>query len=378
MRGGFGGFDIWKCERESESALWGEPENMGSSINSTGDELYPYIRKDGNLYFSSDFWEGMGGLDIFKAQKDEFGIWQRMNMMYPVNSSQDDFGIVFQGKREIGMFSSTRDGGKGGDDIYSFILPELELNVAGKVIDKSTAKPIEEASVTLIGSDGSIKETKTKSDGSFKFNLSQYIDYLVVGTGEGYLKKKKRFSTNNIIDDTTFVSNIELITISKAVEIPNIFYDFGKWTLNESSKTALEELAQLLEDNPNITIEMGAHTDMVGDSAANMKLSIKRAESVVSYLKEKGYDSDRLVARGYGENRPVAVDEKLALTDTIFVEGQVLDQNFILAFEKDKQDKINQINRRTELRILNTNYIPKPEYFLKYKKNKMKFEENLN
>lgn len=376
MEGGEGGSDIWKCTRSSEGGEWGKPENLGPQINSSGDEMYPYIRKDGNLYFSSDYWEGMGGLDIFKAIKDEeTGNWIRSNMQYPINSSQDDFGIVFQGKRERGLFSSSRKG-RGGDDIYSFVLPELEFYVEGTIYDRSSGKPIVEADVKLIGSDGSIKDLTTMSDGTYRFPLQQYTDYLVVGSGGGYLLSKTRVSTNNVIDDTTFVKDIELITLSKPVEIPNIFYDFGKWTLNESSQQALEELGQLLEDNPNVTIEMGAHTDMVGDSASNMRLSMKRAESVVTYLKEHGYDPDRLVAKGYGESKPVVVNERLAAADTLFKEGQVLDEEFVLSLDnKDLQEKVNQINRRTELRILTTNYIPKPEYFLRYKKNKMKLEE---
>lgn len=373
MSGGKGGSDIWKCIRKTETDDWSLPINLGSEINSPGDEMYPFIRKDGNLYFSSDYWEGMGGLDLFRAVKNEHGDWVRSNMMYPMNSAQDDFGIVFQGKKEKGLFTSGRE--KGIDDIYTFELPELKFRVEGKIIDKSTKKAIAEATVKLIGSDGTIIDTKTKMDGTYKFDLKQYTDYLVVGTNPGFLQKKVKFSTNNVVDDTTFKKDIELITISKPVEIPNIFYDFGKWTLNESSQKALDELSQLLEDNPNVTIELGAHTDMVGDSTSNMKLSMKRAESIITYLKDHGYDSERLIAKGYGESKPVVVDEYLSTLDTIFKQGQKLDEAFVLSLTtKELQEKVNSVNRRTELRILSTNYIPKPEFFLKYKKNKMVLE----
>lgn len=375
MSGGMGGADIWMCERKSETSEWGKPQNMGPSINTQGNEMYPYIRDDGNLYFSSDYWPGMGGLDIFRAIKDDAGFWQVNNMAYPINSYQDDFGIVFQGKKEIGHFSSSRQNGRGGDDIYSFELPELKFVVQGNVKDKGTVKAIPEAPIQLIGSDGSYVETKTKPDGTYSIQLKQYTDYIVLGAADGFLKKKHRISTNNLIEDSTFVIDFELITMSKPVEIPNIFYDFGKWTLNESSKDALVELAELLEDNPNITIELGAHTDMVGDSLSNMILSQKRAKSVIDYLNEKGYDPDRLVAKGYGENVPVVANEKLALQYRAVSVGDTLSNTFIESFEdKETQETLNQINRRTELRILSSNYIPKPEYFARFKSKRLKME----
>ena len=155
--------------------------------------------------------------------------------------------------------------------------------------------------------------------------------------------------------------------MSRPVEIPNIFYDFGKWTLNESSKTALEELGKLLEDNPNITIELGAHTDMVGDANANLTLSKRRAQAVVDYLTQKGYDVDRLVAKGYGESMPVVVNEEIAKLDSAFTVGIALSPEFIETLPKERQEKANQVNRRTELKILSTDFIPKPEYFVRQK-----------
>jgi len=376
MKGGMGGADIWVCERKSATGEWSKPENLGAAINTPGDELFPFIRDDGNLYFSSDYWPGMGGLDIFRAIVDENGVWTINNMQYPVNSSQDDFGIIFQGKKEIGHFSSTRTDGRGGEDIYSFELPELKFFVQGTVKDKSTTRPIAEAPIRLIGSDGSYIETKTKADGTYKLQLRQYTDYIVLGAADGFLKKKQRITTNNLTEDKTFTVNYELLTMWKPVEIPNIFYDFGKWTLNESSKEALLELAALLEDNPNITIEMGAHTDMVGDSLSNMTLSQKRAKSVIDYLNEKGYDPERLIAKGYGENVPVVVDEKLVASYPFVQVNDTLSNAYIEKFEdKETQDKLNQINRRTELRIVSTTYIPKPEYFARYKSKRLKIED---
>ncbi len=369
MPGGNGNADIWVSRRISPTATWGRPVNLGSSINTPGDELYPFIREDGNLYFSSDYLTGFGGLDIFRAIKSELGSWSVSNMLPPINSPQDDFGIVFQGHLERGMFSSSRKEGKGGDDIYTFVLPDLEFFVQGKIQDKNSNKGIAGAKVTVYGSDGTVQETETKPDGSYRVPLKQYNDYIVVGAAEHYLRKKTKISTNNLIDNKTFEENIPLISVGETVELPNIFYDFGKWTLNEQSKGALIELAELLEDNPNITIELGSHTDMVGDSLNNMLLSKRRAQSVIDYLYEQGYDPDRLIAKGYGENVPVVVSERLAATDTIFKLGITLNPEFVLALpSKELQDVVNQVNRRTELRVMTMDYMPKPEYFVRYRK----------
>lgn len=368
MKGGHGGSDLWKVERSSVNGVWGRPVNLGTEINTAGDEVFPYVRLDGTLYYSSDGLPGMGGLDIYRVMKGEDGKMKPVNMQYPINSSQDDYGIVFQGNKEIGLFTSNRKGTRGLDDIYSFELPELKLEVEGTLIDMSTHQSIVDGEVTLIGSDGSLQTTKTKQDGTYSFKLNQYTDYIVIGSYDGFLKQKVKVSTANISDDTTFKQNLDLITMSKPVEIPNIYYDLGKWTLNNSSKTALEELGKLLDDNPNITIELGAHTDMVGDANANMLLSKRRAQAVVDYLTQKGYDVDRLVAKGYGESKPVVVTEEIAKQDSAFVVGVELSQSFIEKLPKATQEKANQINRRTELRILATDYIPKPEYFLKQKK----------
>lgn len=368
MQGGFGGSDIWKVTRSSADGQWGRPVNAGSQINSSGDEAYPFIRQDGNLYFSSDYWLGMGGMDIFKAVPTELGDWEVSNMMAPVNSIQDDYGIVFQGGKEIGLFSSSRKGGRGKADIYSFELPELKFFVEGVLLDKSDKKPLEGVKVTLYASDGSTMETTSNLDGSFKFKLAQYKDYIILASKKSYLRNKTRVSTNNVIQDKTFNVEIELVTIDKPVDVPNIFYDPGSAELNESSKEALEELAKLLEDNPNIIMEIGAHTDMVGDSTYNMNLSNRRAKSVIDYLNSKGYDLDRLVSKGYGENVPAVLDEATAKLDSSFVAGQTLNPQYIESLQPEAQDKANQINRRTQLRILSTDYIPKPEFFLRMRK----------
>ncbi len=370
MKGGVGGSDIWKVQRISESASWGSPVNLGTEINTVGDDDFPYIRKDGVLFFSSDGRVGMGGFDIFRASKDEAGKWVVVNMQYPINSAGDDFAIIFQGSTEKGLFTSNRKGGRGEDDIYSFELPELQLAVTGTLRDMSTKKTIVDAEILLIGSDGSRQAVRTKADGSYSFKLNQYVDYIVLGSYSGFLRKKMSVSTRDVFDNKTFEVDIDLITMAKPVEVPNIFYESGKWNLNEESKKATVELGKLLDDNPNITIEIGAHTDMVGDAMGNLNLSKRRAQSVVDYLLQQGYDSDRIVAQGFGSTRPVVVSDEIAREIPEFTVGTELSPEFILSLPKELQEKANQINRRTELKILSSNYIPKPEYFEKRKNKK--------
>ncbi|MDR2962246.1 MAG: OmpA family protein [Bacteroidales bacterium] len=368
MKGGIGGSDIWKITRTSESAAWSAPINLGPEINTESDEDFPFIREDGILFFSSDGRVGMGGFDIYRATKNESNKWQVVNMQSPINSSGDDFGIIFQGSTEKGLFTSNRKGGRGEDDIYSFELPELQLVANGKLRDMSTKKPIADAEILLIGSDGSRQSVRSKPDGAYSFKLNQYVDYIVIGANQGYLRKKMSVSTRNVFDNKTFDVDIDLITMAKPVKVPNIFYESGKWTLNESSKTAVEELGKMLDDNPNIIIEIGAHTDMIGDPDANMKLSARRAQSVVDYLLQQGYDAERIVAQGFGISRPVVVSEEIAREIPEFTVGTELSPDYIIGLPRDLQDKANQINRRTELKILASNYIPKPEYFEKRKK----------
>ena len=192
--GGFGGKDIWKVSRDSPSGDWSEPENLGPEINTEGDELFPYLHKDGTLYFSSDRHLGMGGLDIFRAKKNTDGIWIVENMRYPINSSADDFGIIFENEAERGYFSSSRKG-RGNDEIYAFFLPPLKFNVKGLVVNSSTEAAIPEAKVKLIGSDGTTLEDNTSGDGSFKFMLKPSTDYIFLASKPGFLNSKGRETT---------------------------------------------------------------------------------------------------------------------------------------------------------------------------------------
>ncbi len=356
MAGGIGENDIWMVT--NERGEWGTPKNLGEEINTPGNEVFPYVHPDGTLYFSSEGRVGLGGLDIFKARKDELGSWVVENLKSPINSVEDDFGIVFEAESERGFFSSSRKG-RGNDDIYSFVLPPLEFAANGVVRDDQTNQLLEGAKVTAVGSDGITIETTTKEDGAFRFMLKPSTDYVFIAGKQGYLRGKARESTKGLDQSREFDVTIYLPSTEQVIELPNIFYDFAKWDLRPESMVSLDNLVETLNDNPNVTIELMSHTDTRGAPADNMELSQKRAQSVVDYLISKGIAADRLQARGYGESQPKIVDEKI-LEDYPFLKmDDVLTESFINQLPTELQEQAHQINRRTEFRVLSTDYIPR-------------------
>jgi peptidoglycan-associated lipoprotein len=356
--GGFGGNDIYMMTRTSKSKSFSNPVNLGMNINTSGDELYPYIRENGILYFASNGHPGMGGLDIFKATKNDDGEWVVENMRYPINSSADDFAIVFKKNAEEGLFSSSRKGGRGKDDIYSFVLPPMEFILQGVVKDATTDKPIKGAKIRIVGSDGTDLDITTLDDGSFKYKLNPHTDYIYLAKKDGYLNQKGKITTAELADSKTFTDEIRLSGISNPVEVDNVFYDFGKWELRPESKKELNTLIDILHANPNITIELASHTDMIGDSLSNIILSQRRAQSVIDYLIEKGIPKEMLTAKGYGKNIPQTISPHLAQTCP-FKEGTVLSADFINTLPTQEQKDIaNQLNRRTEFKVTSTNFIP--------------------
>jgi peptidoglycan-associated lipoprotein len=359
MEGGVGGKDIWMVTRSNSGSEWGEPVNMGTGINTPGDEMYPYVHPDGTLYFSSNGHVGMGGLDIFKTTKNPDGSWRVDNMGVPVNSSADDFGIVFEKEVEKGYFSSSRSA-RGDDDIFAFSLPPLRFTLIGVVKDEKTDSPLENALVKSVGSDGITLEIQTSRDGSFRLNLNQNTDYVFISSKEGYLNGRERETTRGLDRSQELKTTIFMTSIDKPIELPNIFYDFAKWDLRPESMVALDKLVETLNDNPHITIELGSHTDSRGSEADNLLLSQRRAQSVVNYLIDKGIANDRLVPKGYGESQPKEVDEKIAQQYSFLKEGTLLTENFINSLSNpDIQEIAHQVNRRTDFRVIRTDYKPK-------------------
>ncbi|MBR0503081.1 MAG: OmpA family protein [Paludibacteraceae bacterium] len=354
LPGGFGGKDLWRSEKNGSQ--YGAPVNLGPSINTPGDEMFPYMREDGTLYFSSNGHPGFGGLDLFYATELENGEWEVSNMMYPINSNGDDFGISFITGMEKGMFSSNRGEKKGYDKLYEFELPPIEYLIDGKVTDLS-GEPLGDATIRIVGDDGTNMKLHTKKDGSFKISLNKNVHYVMLGNCRGYLNQKEEAVTMDLEDSKTFPIHFNLASLSKPVGLDNIFFEFGKATLTPESSTALDKLVKILNDNPNITIEIGAHTDRVGSAEGNLQLSGKRAQSVVDYLIKKGIEAERLTAKGYGKTQPVTVDKTIQKKYSFLKVGDVLDEEYINSLISNEQKEIaDSINRRTEFRVLKTTY----------------------
>jgi len=356
IAGGYGGKDIWSISREKLSNPWSKPKNAGTDINTSGNELFPYVRSNGILYFSSDGHIGMGGLDIFKATPQHDGSWVVQNLKAPINSFADDFGITFQDGSEIGIFSSTRKG-KGNDELYSFEMPPLKFNITGLVKDEKTGIAIPGSVVQLIASDGSNLQAETGTGGDFKFALKPAVDYIFLASKKGYLNGKEKETTKGQEKSRDFMVTILLSAIDKPIELPNIFYDFDKWDLRPESMVTLDKLVETLNDNPNVTIELMSHTDARNTEEYNMILSQKRAQSVVDYLVTKGIELERLTAKGYGKSSPKIVDAEIAAQYSFLKAGTQLTEQYINGLANDEQKEIaHQINRRTEFIVLRTDY----------------------
>lgn len=352
MPGGQGGKDLWRINLKERA---GSLENLGEFINTPGDEVFPYVRTDSVIYFASDGHPGMGGLDLFRAELTPSGGWKVENMGVPMNSSSDDFGITF-GEGESGFFSTNRGDGRGYDHIYSFELPELQIWLSGWVLDKDE-EPVPNAVIRIVGNDGSNQKEIARNDGSFRFPLERGVSYVMLAGAKGYLNAKQEFTSDTAEEDAEYGVDFILASITKPVVIDNIFYDFDKATLRPESKTALDEMAQLLRDNPNVTIEMASHTDRKGSDDYNLDLSHRRAKSVIDYLIEAGISSDRLQYQGYGESRPKTITKKLAREYPQFKEGDVLNEDYVIALTPEDQEIADQINRRTEFQVLSIDYM---------------------
>ena len=353
MPGGKGGYDIWRV-RITAAGLGGV-ENLGAPINTEGDEMFPTFRPNGEFYFSSNGHLGMGGLDIFVAKVGRDRKYHIEHLGYPMNSQGDDFGMTFEGPYNRGFFSSNRGDGRGFDHIYSFDNPEIVQNVIGWVYEQDGYE-LQAAEVYIVGNDGTNQKTSVKSNGSFSYQVTPGVDYLFLATCKGYLNHKEELSVRRAEESEEYTLQFALPSISSPVLIDNVFYDFDKATLREESTVALDKLVQTLNDNPNITIELSAHTDYRGSDTYNKRLSQKRAESVVDYLIAHGIAADRLTPMGYGEERPKKVKKKLTEKLPWLKEGDELTEKYITTLNEEQQEACNQLNRRTEFLVLRTTY----------------------
>ena len=351
--GGFGGKDIFRSRLVGND--FGPMENLGPDINTPGDEMFPYVRDSVTLYFASNGHPGMGGLDLFKATQDSTGTWHVENLKAPINSMGDDFGITFEGDKEKGFFSSNRNDARGYDHLYSFELPVITIFIEGIVSDVDE-NPIEDATVRIVGKDGLNEKVLAKKDGTYRVELERDIRYVMMASARGYLNQNFELKTGPEEKNETYIVDFYLSPISKPVVIENIFYDFDKATLRPESQKALDEMIKMLNDNPNVTIELGAHTDRKGSDQYNERLAQRRAQSVVDYLIAGGIEKERLEAKGYGESVPKVINKKMAKNYDFLNEGDVLTEEFILTLTPEQQEIADQINRRTEFKVLRTNY----------------------
>ena len=358
--GGEGGLDIWRTRILSNG--FGGMENLGRPINTSGDEMFPVFRPNGDLYFSSDGHPGMGGLDIFIAHEDSLRGTIVENQQFPLNSSADDFGMTFEGVHNRGFFSSSRNDAKGWEHIYSFECPEILQTVTGWVYEKDGYE-LPEALVYMVGNDGTNLKLSVKGDGSFTQVLKPGVDYVLLGTCKGYLNVKNEIRVEQSEESEDYTLQFPLPPINVPVLIDNIFYEFDRADLTPESTEALDKLVVMMNENPTITIELSAHCDYRGNDEYNQRLSQRRAESVVRYLIQHDIAADRLTAVGYGESRPKVISKKLAETllagnpKVEVQENDTLTEAFIRNVKnEEEQEVLNALNRRTEFRVLRTTY----------------------
>lgn len=358
MPGGYGGYDLWRASIADGHGV-GVVENLGPDINTPGNEMFPAFRPSGELYFSSNGREpNLGGLDLYRAVEDTLtNHWKVTHLPYPMNSNGDDFGITFDGLHNRGFFSSNRaSAGRGWDKIYSFSFPEILLSVKGWVYEQDGYE-LPQASVYMVGNDGTNIKMGVNSEGSFEQPLIPGKKYLFLATCKGYLNYRAELTVDSVADkEHQYVLQFPLPSISIPVLVRGVYYEFDKADLTENSREALDRLVKVLKENPNITIELSAHCDYRGKAEYNERLSQQRAESVVRYLTEHGVAAQRLTARGYGESKPKMVSKKIAETYPFLHENDVLTESYILKLQPEQQEICNSLNRRTEFRVLRTTY----------------------
>jgi peptidoglycan-associated lipoprotein len=369
MEGGYGGSDLYSAAYDRRKRGFANPVNMGPEINSEGNEMYPHLAKDGKMYFASNGHVGMGGLDIFYSENRD-GVWLKpQNMMPPINSSADDLSLIWEDEKcQTGFFASDREDGMGGDDIYRVYTKAFEITITGIVSDAKTGAVIQQTEVTLTGSNGKSFIEYTNALGVYEFSpkrIQEGVNYSLSFKKEGYLNKSVSTTTvgipltayEEIEEGYAYTINLskEIDPIRKPIDLPTIEFDLASADLRLDAKDALDFLLETLDDNPEIVIELRAHTDYRGTDASNLDLSQRRAESCVEYLLGKGVDSLRMVAKGMGETEPYVLEKPVAP----FKASDVMTQTFIDQLKtNDHKEMAHQMNRRVDFKVLSTDYKP--------------------
>ena len=358
-RGGMGGKDIWMANRKSKNEAFGKPINLGSEVNTAGDEVFPFLRNDTTLYFSSNGHIGLGGLDIYRSVY-KYGWKNIQNLKAPINSISDDFSIIFNPESEEGFFSSNRKGARKAD-LYSFYKPIIKYILEGTLKNENTLQYLEDVEIALISSNGTKYTTLTNARGKYKFGDLQIrtgFNYEVIASKEDFLTLKQFIKNDDLSSEEKIVRDFILSPIpSEAVVLPDILYDLGKWELKVQYQDSLQGLIKTLDENKNLTIELAAHTDSRDSDERNDILSQRRARSVVEYLILRGIDPDRLVAKGYGERQPRALKQNIVKNGISFRNGTIFTEEFINELRTNaEKEAAHELNRRTEFRILNKDF----------------------
>ena len=362
MPGGQGGMDLWMATFDRRKKTFANPVNLGPEVNSPSNEMYPYLRADDKLYFTSDRIEGMGGMDIYKSDLLEPNKWGKTdNMRAPINSEGDDFAIVFDGVNEKGLFTSNRKGGRGGDDIYTFDVTKSSLNIIVSVFDIDTKLPLSGAKVTFTPTNSEAKELTTDATGKVNLQQAGFNElYQLVASKDKYFNGKGSASTQGIdpmynCKDSTITAEIFI----KTSDVPlayEVLFEFNKCFYYPEFTDTLDKIVKILTENPKMRVELGAHTDARGTNQSNQKLSECRAEEVVNYVVSKGIDKERLTAKGYGEEQPRTLEKEM----DGFAKGTLLTEEYINKLETEElRERAHKLNRRVTLRKIDDNFVPK-------------------
>jgi outer membrane protein OmpA-like peptidoglycan-associated protein len=313
MPGTIGGYDLFYVTIYENGSL-GTPVNLGADVNTVNDETHPFMTKDNkHLYFSSNGHSTIGGSDIFRA-KHVFDSYTRpLNLGASINSEADDYAFILSSK-DRGYFTSDRSEGKGKSDIYKFVREEIEQTIQGQVVDRETRIALPNTIIELIDEEGNVVATKTTTDeAKFEFDINPFDVYTIKTIKDGFDDNEIVFESNTgrtkdfnlTVEMDPTEAEIVAVDDKLMIAIENIYFDFNKWSIKEASTISLSKIVSVLNENPEMVIEINAHTDSRGRDSYNLSLSKKRASSAMKYLIANGIDASRLTANGYGETQPL-------------------------------------------------------------------------
>ncbi|RAU84448.1 OmpA family protein [Pontibacter arcticus] len=338
MPGGLGDTDIYYAVKKSDGT-WGKPVNAGTTINTPRRESFPYVDANGKLFFASDGHAGLGGLDVFAAEGEHANWTTVKNVGFPVNSSKNDYGIMFTEAGKKGLISSNRDAENGTDDIYEFKMLGRPVVIAVSTAERAqNAKKrnvyLPLANVRLAILQQGIKDSivvMSDNKGQYTFKARVGDNYTTIGTKPAYLKQEAITKVEEAAGDTIKVAMIfDRNELQKPVVLENIYYDLDKWAIRPDAAKELDKLVIVLKNNPAINIELSSHTDSRETKKYNQLLSERRAKAAVDYIISQGIDKARLKSKGYGETR--------------LLNGC---KDGVRCSEED-----HQLNRRTEFKII--------------------------